>query len=480
MFTLKVVNCLKSNAIDIHPNILLQLSSIQSLPELLRFSTISYFDGDVEDFVLLDLESWKEFLSQNKKRIKIKRNLNYELNLNGYASADIADNFNGNNLNIGNGTLNDHNSNSDISEGLIDSNIITSIPSISSIVFDSRDYECRCRIVWFPIPGNIPPIGSSLVSINGLKVTGLDRDFQLALLKQRKRPILMAFSPPSSEQNAKTIDLPSRNVDDSMMNLTDDDAGSKVDNFSTSSPLNSQDACITSPSDNSSNQDEVSTNTSGIHNNDTKESYGVTDDKLEMPSDSNALGHQSHLEVDDGIIGDNNQQSSQSNRCVWTNEDEVIDNNGAGSDLTKEFMEQIICDESTEYDRQYLYDIDLSNDSPTDTANALSDQTCQMNNDKINTNDDSSKTNEQNTFVETVSKVNDDCNLSTNKNSVLYSTLMPSILTINSSSATSLFSTGSNFIENLFLPSPVRSDNEQVAGMNFKLHLLHKTLFLCE
>jgi ankyrin repeat protein len=56
----------------------------------------------------------------------------------------------------------------------------------------SEQLQCNKKKKWL-INKKYPPLGSKVYSINGVKVMNIDKDFQLALIKQKQRPLIIEF-----------------------------------------------------------------------------------------------------------------------------------------------------------------------------------------------------------------------------------------------------------------------------------------------
>ncbi len=108
--------------------------------------------------------------------------------------------------------------------------------------------EALCGKKKWLVQRRFPPLGSKIYSINGVKVQNLDKDFQMGLIKQRQRPLVIEFefsqqitiykkkekeerteskSPAPSTDSSNHPDL-SRQVSSSTTNSTKDGAGSQA------------------------------------------------------------------------------------------------------------------------------------------------------------------------------------------------------------------------------------------------------------
>ena len=66
----------------------------------------------------------------------------------------------------------------------------------SMLKVDSTSYCCACDYNWMA-DCPMPDIGSIAVSCNGVKLSGLDEDFQYAILRNQQRPLIIEFMKPT-------------------------------------------------------------------------------------------------------------------------------------------------------------------------------------------------------------------------------------------------------------------------------------------
>ena len=75
---------------------------------------------------------------------------------------------------------------------------------VSSSSIRSSDCVPECMCAWSP-DNAWPTAGSIVYSCNGVKVTGLDSEFQMGLLKSQVRPLHVQFLPPTQETVALSL-----------------------------------------------------------------------------------------------------------------------------------------------------------------------------------------------------------------------------------------------------------------------------------
>ena len=61
-----------------------------------------------------------------------------------------------------------------------------------------------CQYCW-NLCSQCPDIGSIVLSVNGVETNGLDKDFQLALLRNPQRPLVIRFKSPTDETTLYTF-----------------------------------------------------------------------------------------------------------------------------------------------------------------------------------------------------------------------------------------------------------------------------------
>jgi ankyrin repeat protein len=252
-FVHKLILCLKAYSFDsasfnesthaLYELLWESLATASSLADLIKFMTVSYYDPDVEDFVVLvDQETWKEFCTETKKRVKVILRTSM---LQSFANATVS----ASNLSPTASNALSNESDTDLDAGEAheeesshvgelsvtnpaadDSNqgnwlhshddfiapatfILDNDGDIVEILSESEEedmmierlnsnsyqYECP-GTHWIKSPHHIPPLGAVVVAVNGVNISILDRDFQLALLKQRRRPLLISFQIPSEDK----------------------------------------------------------------------------------------------------------------------------------------------------------------------------------------------------------------------------------------------------------------------------------------
>jgi ankyrin repeat protein len=140
---------------------------------------LSYFDADLDAHVVLEADSWGDFMQQAKKMLRVAL-IEVE------APSPVASNAQ-NHIDI------------DIEDSLLHNLPSDQLSTVASpmspddgINDSSRSSEAKVG-EWMPTNGTGPEIGSELIMVNGIKVVGLRRRLVFELLSQRSRPLLLLF-----------------------------------------------------------------------------------------------------------------------------------------------------------------------------------------------------------------------------------------------------------------------------------------------
>lgn len=248
-FIRRLVQCLKMYSHDsiskeedmLYVSLWASLTDVETFNDLTKYMNVSYYDADVEDFVaLIDEESWKEFKFESKKRVKVQLRTSFLSNVVSDGVPTMSQLLDETEVQVVDDhipvqDLNEITEVSDIHEednandsygkyqgdedeengtwlirddyDLTASFLVDNDGDLLDIISDSgsedetfaisrlasgTEYGCP-GAHWIKSPHHVPPIGAQVLSVNGVNINLLDRDFQLALLKQRSRPLYIVF-----------------------------------------------------------------------------------------------------------------------------------------------------------------------------------------------------------------------------------------------------------------------------------------------
>lgn len=155
--------------------------------------SITFFDAELDEVVLLDGENFVDFISQKKKSLTVK--YDKEVKVERILRQEVVKTTQ---------ILNDQSDNSPetiATEWRINSNLedVAISDTASQGATDLTYIEDNTVWKWIAKEDmTVPSIGSALISVNGIRMKGLDRNHILAILKQRLRPLFLEFETASA------------------------------------------------------------------------------------------------------------------------------------------------------------------------------------------------------------------------------------------------------------------------------------------